>query len=257
MPIIGASDLQTILDKAARWAAEVLGDSNVVTTPNAGLLLANTDVAAALETAVAAFTDPEQLADLLPAVRDFADGPPIMHSWAGSNWAAILDALDAHCRRYGYADLDAYLSDLNVATGVLRAHADFSAYLRRLSALNVFTPVEHIVMHVTATGTGTATFTHVAALDTDLYAPGQIKVRNTKTEGLTSTVLTFPKAQKAGVDHSVVATVTVTTDENETDFDDTDLAFDDVLAASATISGGVSTDTFDIVIVPDRDIVAA
>jgi hypothetical protein len=255
MSIISSSDLQTILDKAARHAAEVLGDPNVVTTPNAGLLVANTDVLAALQTAVAGFTDDGQVADLLPAVYGLAQAPPGLSF--GPIWAGVLDALDRHCRRFGYDTLDKYLDYLNVTTPTLRAHGDFAAYIRGLSPGNVFTPANWVVMHVTVTGAGTATFTHIAALDTTKYGKAQIKVLNTKTEGLTSTVLTFPKAQKNGADHSVVATITDTTDGHLTVFDDTDLAFTDVLVTSATISGGNSTDTFDIVIVPDRDIAAA
>jgi hypothetical protein len=257
MSIIASSDLQTILDKAARHAAEVLGDPNVVTTPNAGLLVANTDVLAALQTAVAGFTDDGQVADLLPAVYALALGPPTANGLLSASWANVLAALDAHCRRFGYDTLDKYLDYLNVTTPTLRAHGDFAAYVRGLSPTNVFTPANWVVMHVTVTGATAATFTHVAALDITKYAKAQIKVLNTKTEGLTSTVLTFPKAQKNGADHSVTATITVQTDGNLTVFDDVDLAFTDVLTTSATISGGVATDTFDIVIVPDRDIAAA
>lgn len=257
MAIIGASDLQAVLDKAARWAAEALGDSNVVDTPNAGVSIANTNVLAALQTAVQGLSDDQQVADLLPAIVDLAASPPQINSWAGSNWAAVLDAIERHCRRYGYATLDDYLDDLNDPTPTVRVHEDFAKYLRGISPANVFTPANVVLMNVTVTGAATATFTHVAALDTAKYAPGQIKVLNTKAEGLSSTVLTFPKAQKDGADQSVEATITATDDEALTAFDDTDLAFTDVLTTSATISGGNSTDTFDIVIVPDRSITAA
>jgi len=257
MGIISTGNLTTVLDKLARHAAEVVGDGKVVSSPNAGLLLANYDVLVPLATLILGLGDPDQEADLLRAAHDLVNGPPQLQSYLGGVWAPELDALDAHCRRFGYDTLDAYLTYLNAATGVLRAHEDFSIYLRHLSPRNLFTPANVVLMHVTVTGATTADFVHVAALDTAKYGPGQIKVLNTKTEGLTSTVLTFPKAQKNGADHSVVATVTVQTDGNLTGFDDTDLAFTDVLTTSATISGGVSTDTFDIVVVPDRSIAAA
>ena len=264
MAIISASHLQTILDKAARWAAEAVGDSNVVASPNAGLLVANSDVLSALETAVAGFTDPEQLADLLPSVRDLADSNPILNSWAGSVWSELLDALDAHCRRYGYANLDAYLTYLNQSTPTLRAHGDFSQYLGRVSAPNTFTPGNALVLRgngllavVTVTGAATADFVHVGPLDLTKYAPGQIKVLNTNTEGLTSTVLTFPNAINSSGAESIVATITVQTNGHLTVFSDTGLIFSDCPVAGASISGGNAGDTFAIVIVPDRSVTSA
>jgi hypothetical protein len=256
MAIIGTNNLQTILDKAARWAGETQGDTSVVAAANAGLLVANTDVLAALQTAVMGLTDVEQVADLLPSIRDLNDGAPVLHSWAGSVWAAVMRALDTHSQRYGYASLDAYLTYLNSVSPTLRVHGAISL-LRAFSPGNVFTSANCVLATAAVTGASTATFTHVAALDTTRYAPGQIKVLNTKGEGLTSTVLTFPGAIKNGVATSINATVTVTTNATLTVFSDANLAFTDCPIAGATISGGNAGDTFSIVIVPDRSVSAA
>jgi len=267
MAQISNANLQSVLDKMARWAAETNGDplaSNLsvyaLTSPNAGFAVANTDVLAALQTLITGLTDPYQKADLLPPVVALNSGPPALGSLGHAFWAAVRAALDVHALRYNNlaaadrSGLDALLRVLNASAPTLRAHGKFAQYFGNLSPGNVFTPLCFTLATVTVTGATSANFVHVTALDTELYAAGQIKVLNTKTEGLTSTVLTFPNAVKSGAAHSITATITTTTNQYLTAFDDVELLFTDCPVTGATITGGVSGDTFSIVIVPDRTV---
>ena len=124
-----------------------------------------------------------------------------------------------------------------------------------LSPANLFTPTPFTLATLVVTGADSATFAHVAGLDTTLYSTGKIAVLNTKTEGLTSTVITVT-CTKSGVAHQVAFTVSVQTDEYLTAGDDSDLLFSDCTAL-VSISGGNTGDTFSLVILPDRAIAAA
>ena len=272
MAQISNANLIILLDKMARWAAEAEGtalasslSTYAVTAPTGGIGVANTDVLAALKVAVAAYTDADQQADFVCPVLDLNNSQPILGSLAFYFWTKMRRALDEHMGRYAanaiaagdISYLDAALRVLNAAVATVRAHALFAQYFGGLNPNNVFPATPITLATVVVTGASTATFTHIAALDSTLYGPCKLMVLNTKTEGLTSTVLTFPVAVKAGVPTSIAATITSQTSQLLTAFGDTTVAFTDCPVTSATISGGVSTDTFSVVAIPDRAINAA
>ena len=271
MAQISNANLITILDRMARWGGEAggiplasavaTGGVYAATSPNAGIAVADTDVLAALQTLVGGFTDVHQQEDFIPPVVALNDGQPALGSLGYNFWAAVRQALDIHGLRYNslatgdLSGLDAMLRVLNASTPTVRAHGLFNQYFGNLSPGNVFVPTPFTLATLAVTGATSATFTHVAALDLTLYGRGKIAVLNTKTEGLTSTVLTMT-CTKSGVATSVVFTVNVTTNNYLTAGGDATLTFSDCTAL-VSISGGFTGDTFSLVILPDRAISAA
>jgi hypothetical protein len=271
MAQISNADLIHILDRMARWGGEAAGiplasavatgGVYAATSPNAGIAVADADVLAALQTLVGGFTDVHQQEDFIPPVVALNDGQPALGSLGYNFWAALRRALDIHGLRYNslaagdLSGLDAMLRVLNASAPTVRAHGLFNQYFGNLSPGNVFVPTPFTLATLAVTGATSATFTHVGALDLTLYGPGKIAVLNTKTEGLTSTVLTMT-CTKSGVATSVPFTVNVTTNNYLTAGGDATLTFSDCTAL-ASISGGVTGDTFSVVILPDRAISAA
>jgi hypothetical protein len=271
MAQISNANLTTILDRMARWSAEAAGiplASAVATggvyaetSPNAGIAVADTDVLGALQTLVSGFTDVHQQADFIPPVVALNDGQPTLGNLGYNFLAALRQALDIHGLRYNslaagdLSGLDAMLRGLNASTPTVRAHGLFNQYFGNLSPGNVFVPKPFTLATLAVTGATSATFTHVAALDLTLYGAGKIAIRNTKTEGLTSTTLTMT-CTKSGVATSVTFTVNTTTNNYLTAGNDATLTFSDCTAL-VNISGGVTGDTFSVVILPDRAISAA
>jgi len=269
MAQISTANLQTLLDKIARHVAEANGDVlasavatgavYTVTTPNAGLIVGNADVLAALNTLVDTTIADADLSGLIADEVDelVAQNPALVRDY----WTKVVDGLD-HYGRLNNAllatdrgGLDAMLRVLNASTPTLRAHFLFEKYFGRLSPANVFVATPFTLATLVVTGADAATFAHVAALDTTLYAPGKLAILNTKGEGLTSTVLTLT-CTKAGVATSVAFTVTTQTDKYLTAGADTDKRFTDC-TAKVSISGGNNGDEFSVVILPDRAISAA
>ncbi len=269
MSQISNGNLTSICDKMTRHALEAAGvpiPTDIATgavyaesTPNAGLAVANTDVLGALKTLVTGFTDADQQADLIEPVLTVYDVTPVLNQFLYSFWTGVRRALDAHMSRYSAnamavgdrSPLDAALRVINDST-LLRLSGSFNQYYGDISPANLFTPSPFVLAHITITGASTLTFAHVSAIAD--YGPGQIAIRNTKTEGLTSTVLTLT-ATAGGLTLTPAATVAVTTLDQLTACDDTSKVFSDCTAA--TVSGGVATDTFDVVILPDRTVDAA
>lgn len=256
MAIISSGNLQTVLDKMARWAAEAAGDSQVVTTPNAGIVIANTDVLAALETTIDGLTDNDQNADLLPAIRDLGDSAPALNYFGAAAWAGMLDAFDRHARRYGYADLNAYLSFLNVTTPALRVHNDFSKYLGRVRSPNVFIPVDTDLARIDITGAAAGTFVDIAAIDTTLYGGAKLVAKN--NGALTTNPVLSVTVMNLITGASQVLTVTTgsLSDGAETDLSDTTKKFWDVTNITVT-SDGTGGNSVKIVAKTDRSITAA
>jgi len=271
MAQISNANLITILDRMARWGGEAggvplasavaTGGVYAATSPNAGIAVADTDVLAALQTLVGGFTDVHQQEDFIPPVVALNDGQPALGSLGYNFWAALRRALDIHALRYNslaagdLSGLDAMLRVLNASAPTVRAHGLFNQYFGNLSPGNVFVPTPFTLATLAVTGSTSATFTHVAALDTTLYGNGKIAVLNTKTEGLVSTTLTMT-CTKSGVATNVAFTVGVVTNNYLTAGGDTTLTFSDCTAL-VSISGGVLGDAFSIVILPDRAVAAA
>lgn len=277
MAQISTANLKTLIDKIARYVAELdglplasavaTGSLYTVTVPNSGLLKANSDVLSALDTLVLTTIDDATLMALLyPAVRQLYVQNPVLNSVYAALLAKVLDALDA----YGQANntltsadrggLDAMLRVLNAGAPTLRAHEALSKYCGRLSPGNVFTNLPYVLGHVAITGATTGTYTPTGnnsdgKLDTSRFAPGQVALLNTKGEGLTSTTVALT-ILKNGVGGTVNWTVATTTDQQLTAGDDTSLAMTGCLAQTPAITGGNSGDTFDVVILPDRAISA-
>jgi len=269
MSQISNTNLKVICDKATRHALLANGSPMaddiatgaiyVETAPAAGLLPANDAILAALKTAVTNFTDADQQADFIEPVLTLFQGTPLLNQFMYSFWSGVRRALDAHMSRYSVnamavgdrSPLDAALRVINLSA-LVRLHGDFNTYFGDISPVNLFTPLPFVLAHITITGASTLTFVHVSAISD--YGPGQIAIHNTKTEGLTSTVLTLT-AIAGGLALAPTSTVTVQTDEHLTVCSDTAQVYTD--CTGATVTGGVSTDTFDVVILPDRVINAA
>lgn len=270
MSQISNNNLKAICDKMTRHAAEANGSPMAddiatgapytETAPNAGLLVANTDVLGALKTLVTGFTDADQQADFIEPVLTLFQGTPLINQFIYSFWQGVRRALDAHVSRYSgnamavgdRSPLDAALRVINLST-LVRLSGAFNQYYGDISPANLFAPTPFTLAQIIITGATALTFTHVSAID-GIYGPGQIAIRNTKTEGLTSTVLTLTGIA-GGLALSPEATVATTTDDQLTACDDTAQVYTDCTAA--TVTGGFTGDTFDVVILPDRSVAAA
>lgn len=270
MSQISNSNLTILVDRMTRHAMEANGSPMAddiatgavytETAPDSGLLVANTDVLSALETLVTGFTDADQQSDFIPPVLGIVQNTPLINQFIFSFWAGVRRALDAHMSRYSVnamqvgdrSPLDAALRVINLTT-LLRLSGSFQQYYGDISPANLFSPTPFVLAHITITAATTLTFQHVSAVD-GYYGPGQIAIRNTKTEGLSSTVLTLT-AIAGGLALNPTSTVTVTTDDELTAASDTSKVYTDCTAA--TVTGGVSTDTFDVVLLPDRSVAAA
>lgn len=270
MAQISTGNLTTILDKIGRHGAlkdgltlahaVATGGVYSETVYTGGLLVANSAIISALRTTILGLNDGPAEALLLPAIEKLYDTPP---NSVFPEWATSVENLDAYGllnNPFASGDrsgLDAMLRVLNTATPTLRVHEAFAKYLGCVSPNNVFTGLAYQLATLTITGATSGTFALTGKnsdglLDTLRFAPGKVAIRNTKTEGLTSTVITVT-CIKNGVATSVVFTVSVTTNAYLTAGDDTTLTMSGCTAL-VSISGGFTGDTFDFVILPDRAI---
>jgi hypothetical protein len=260
MSQIGNSDLQTILDKLARFVTESVGDPEFADDFNAGMEFAAGNVlsgAGALDTFILALDDVDQVADLLPAARDLDETHPtppdgFVLSIPGIN--AMIAGLNAHFRRYGYTGLDNKLTTLNASTPTLRAHGNFRKYLKTIAAKNSFIPNDLVLATFTMTGATTGTYAHVASIDTTKYAGAKLVVKNQGALA-TSAVVTVTGKKLDGTTASLTATLTTHTDNAETDLSVTTKLFVDVTAISITT--GTNANVIEIVAKTDRSIAAA
>ena len=290
MAQISNANLQSILDKIARHAAEANGDvlataiatggAYAVSSPNSGLSVANSDVLAALDTLVHTTIADVTLDRLAyPAINTLNIQNPTLQSFEASLWAAVVAALDA----YGLANnalalndsggIDAMLRVLNAAAPTLRVHAAFDKYVRGIAANNTFTDVPYVLGTIAVTGAAAGTLTlaglnNTGQLDTSRFGPGQIAMLNSKgsAEG-TQDVITL-MCNKNGVATQLVFTAGATTDKYLTAATgDTSKTFTGLSGtggaqgaagcALVSIATGTAADAFSIVILPDRPINAA
>lgn len=260
MALIGNSDLQSILDKLARFASEAVGDPDFVAGFNAGFEVASNNVfsgSGAISTLVLGLGDLDQEADLLPAARDLNENhptPPTGFLISVKEISAMLTALDTHCKRYGYKGLDDRLSTLNASSPTLRAHGFFRRYLGKITAGNSFIPTDMALAQIIATGAAAGTYSHLATIDKSSYGGAQLVVKNVGTLGSTTGVtVTAKKAD--GTTASLTASISTLTDGHETNLSDVAKIYYDV--AGITISGATATNHINVVAKTDRDISAA
>lgn len=272
MAQISTGNLTTLMDRMARHAAELsgtplasaiaTGGAYAATSPSGGVGNANTNVLSAMVTSALSYADAAQMADLIPAISQASLAPGTSDNFLSTFWAPLRRALENHLGRYNsrtstdLSYLDAALRVINANAITLRAHGAFAQYFGGVSAANVFTPTPYVIGTLTVTGATTATFAKTGMggstglLDTSLYGPGQVALLNTKSEGLTSTTFVLT-CLSSGVGVPVTIDVTSTTNNELTAGDVTTQTITGVTGL-VSVAGGVSTDTFSIVILPDR-----
>ena len=288
MAQISNAQLQAILDKAARHAAEANGDPlptaiataapYAVSVPNGGLSVANSDVLSALDIYVlATIADAVLTGAVYKAVHRLnTNNPQLVVDY----WREVLDGLDAYGILAGNTlqptdrgGLDAMLRVINTPTLTLRASGTFNQYFGRLSPSNVFPTTPFVLGTIAVTGAAAGTLTLTGAslnglLDTTKYGPGQIAMLNSKGSANGSLDVITINVLKNGVPTQVVFTAGATTDKYLTAATgDTTQTFTGLSgtggAAGATgcalvsIATGTNGDAFSIVILPDRKINAA
>lgn len=257
--MIGNSDLQTILDKLARFAGEAVGDSEFNAAFDAGLDAAwnNTLKQGAgglvnfteslndlqLNAYLAESTYKASIANLSPPDSFLLNIPEVK---------AIITALDNYFKANGYASLDAYLTSLNSSTPSLRVHAAFSKNLKKLSRGNVFVGADTALASLVATGATTGTFSKLTTLST--YAGAKLVVKNVGALGATTGVTVTAK-KLDGTTATLTASVTTLTNGAETNLNDVTKSFVEVTGVAVT--GATTGNQINIVAKTDRDISAA
>jgi hypothetical protein len=257
MSMISNSDLTTVLDKLARFASEAVGDPEFAAGLTAGFDTASTDVFGPLATFILGLDEEDQVADLLPAARDLDQVHPtaptgFLINSKGVN--AMLTAIDAHFKRFGYTGLDNRLTTINTPTPTLRAHGLFRRYLGKISAANSFIPNDLALAKIVATGATTGTFTHLATVDKTQYAGAKLVAKNVGALG-SDTAVSVTGVKLDGTTATLTATITVHTDAHETDLSVTTKSFINVTAIS--ITGATNTNQINIVAKTDRSIASA
>ena len=254
------SQLQTILDKMARWATESVGDPEFNAGFTAGMATANAHVlsgSGSIATYVLGLSDEDIEADLLPAARDLDENNPSPADGfllTIPEMSAMIKALDTHFKAHGFKGMDDYLTQQNAATPTLRAHGHFKKYLKTISAKNSFIPNDLDIATFTETGATTGTFGHLNAISTTSYAGAKLVIKNV-TALTSSAVVTVTAKRLDGTSSTLSATLSTHTINAETNLSDTAQLYTDVTAISITT--GTNGDQFKVVAKTDRSIAAA
>lgn len=259
---ISTANLESIMDKLARFAAEANGDplasaiatggAYAVTVPNSGVSVGANDVVPTLQTLISGFTDMQQQDDLGPSVVGLGTTFNIQ-SYVYSLWVDLVKGLNKQGQRFNTmlstdrSGLDAMLRVLNATTLTLRAHGSFSKYFGGLSPVNVFTPIPAVIATLSVSATNVVAVGTVTPLDLTQYGTGQLAIQNTKAEGLTSTVFTVTSPTQTNT-----FTVSSQTNNELTAGSDNGKTWSTI--STVTVSGGFNTDTFNLVILPDRTV---
>lgn len=259
MALISNSDLQTVVDKMARWAAMSVGDENFDDAFNAGMAAANAAIMSGSNSLFTflfeTVTDGDVAADLLPAARDLDESnpvPPARFMIGIAGISAFMTAINNHLRRYSaYTTLDSYLSYLNTSTPTLRVHQALHDHIKAFSRKNVFVGQDTVLATFSATGATTGTFASVTTLAS--YAGAQLKVKN-QGAVTTGATLTVTGKKLDGTTQSLTATIATGTDNTETALSVTTKLFVEV--TNVTITGGTNGNVYEIVAKTDRDISA-
>jgi len=257
MAMLSNGNLQTILDKLARFASEAVGDPEFNAGFSAGFSLANTDVWSSMSTFILALNDVDQVSDLLPAARTLSEVPPTPPTNFLLNVASInamIRALDTHYKGYGYAGVDARLTAVNAGTPTLRAHGFFRRYFGKITAGNSFIPNDLVLGTFTASAATTGTYVHSTKIDKVQYAGAKLVAKNLGALNSDTTV-TVTVTKLDGTSAVLTATITVHTDAHETNLSDTTMSFID--ATNVTVTGATAADAIKIVAKTDRSIASA
>jgi hypothetical protein len=262
MAIIANSDLQSLLDKLARWAEMSVGNSGFDVAFNAGMDAANAEIMTGSNSifqqlADLAATNADPAADMLEAARNLDETnpePPSRFLFGISGISALLAALDKHLKRYNPSTttLDAYLTSLNASSPTLRAHQGFHNHIKALSRKNVFVGVDTVLATFSCTGATTGTFASVTTLAS--YAGAKIVVKN-QGAVTTGATLTVTGKKLDATTQAITATIVTGTDNTETDLSSVLKLFVEV--TNITITGGTNANVYEIVAKTDRDISAA
>ena len=275
MAQISNTNLKHIVDKMARFAllangtalatAIATGSPYAATALTGGLAIADADVLTQMVTLTTGFTDQDQQNDFVPPSVYIQENTPQLLQYLYSFWVGMRNALNAHMARYSInqmiagdqSPLDAALRVINAGGITVRVHSAFQQYFGGISPNNVFTGTPLVLGTVTITGASAGTFSSAGTPTVGFCGPGQIAMENTAAEGLTSTTITLSCLQAGGTAQTNTWTVATTTINQLTAVTDTSQTYVSVAAQTPTITGGNATDTFNVVLLPDRLIVAA
>ena len=261
MPIITNTDLQTVVDKLARWAAMSVGDAAFNPAFTAGMAAANAAVmsgAGSLFTLLHGLADGDPAADMLQSARNLDESnpvPPTRFMIGIAGISAFMTALNTHVARYNpaTATLDAYLNALNATTPTLRVHQALHDHLRVFSRKNVFINTDTILATFAATAAATGTFASVTTIGTN-YAGAKLVVKNNGAV-TTGATLTVTGKKIDATTQAITATIATGTTGTETDLSSVLKLFVEV--TNVTITGGTNGNLYRIVAKTDRDISAA
>jgi hypothetical protein len=261
MSIINNTDLQGLLDKLARWAAEAVGDEDFDDSFTAGIALANSNVmsgAGSLQTYLFGLADPDPAADMLDAARDLDESNPVaptrfLIQIAGIS--AFFSALNAHIVRYNpsTSTIDAYLTSLNASTPTLRVHQALHDHLKVFSRKNVFIGNDTVLATFSCTGATTGTYASVTTIGTS-YAGAKLVVKN-QGAVTTGATLTVTGKKIDGTTQALTATISTGTDNTEQNLSSVLQLFTEV--TNITITGGTNANVYEIVAKTDRSVAAA
>lgn len=260
MAIISNSDLQTVVDKLARWSAMSVGDAAFNPAFTAGMQAANAAVmsgSGSLFTLLHGLADGDPAADMLQAARNLDESnpvPPTRFMIGIAGISAFLTALNAHVARYSASTtLDAYLTALNASTPTLRVHQALHDHLKAFSRKNVFIAQDTILATFAATGAATGTFASLTTINA-AYAGAKLVVKNNGAVTTGATLSVTGKKVDATT-QVLTATIATGTTGTETDLSSVLRLFTEVTAVS--ITGGTTGNAYRIVAKTDRDISAA
>ena len=259
MSLITNANLQTVLDKTARFAATAVGDPELAGNLNAGFTAAHAAVLTgtnSIETFLLATGNSDAIADILPAARDLEELPPVPPSrfiFGIVGIANLLKGIDAHLKRYaGAASLDAYLTGLNAGTPTLRVHQSFADHLKSMARGNVFIGTDTVIATLATTGAAAGTFTSVATITA--YAGAQLVVKNQGAVTIGATLSVTGK-KLDNTTQVLTATIAAAADNAETNLSSVLKQFTQVTAIA--ITGATLGNVYEIVAKTDRDISAA
>ncbi|HJZ76948.1 MAG TPA: hypothetical protein VKE51_34695 [Vicinamibacterales bacterium] len=260
MGMLTNNQLQTIIDKLARFATESVGDPEFNAAFTAGMETASQHVlsgAGGIATYLLTLNDEDIEADLLPSARDLDEQHPTLADGTlltitGVN--AIINALNTHFKRNNYKGLDDYMTIINTATPTLRAHGHFKKYLKTLSAKNNFIPNDIQLATLTMTSATAGTYGHLNSIDTTKYAGAKIVLKNLTALG-SAPVVSVTAKKLDGTSSVLTATISTATINTETNLSDVTQLYVDVTAISITT--GTSGNQIAVVAKTDRSIASA
>lgn len=233
MATIAASDFLALTDSLGKQYAELKltpGDThagNVLTgaTNNAGR--------------AQAYTDPQQVIDLLPTLYALEGAAATLYQSANALFGSALQALNKHV-----AGLDAFCVAQSIqVTSDFRDLANAALSSSAVKPAEVFPPSAVSLATFAVTGSGAGTYTHGAAVDTTLYGATQVQVVTTSLIGAASITVTLTLKKADGNTETKTATISSGT-ASGTAIDVATSADRYTDCTAVTITGGTSADGF-------------